>query len=231
MFMSKKSSKKELEKKELLYKYWHELPLVVQIETPAEEALAHEVRNLILYYIRKGKEEKWIDGTKRIRYAFSAKELLDMANKKLDEKMKLQSMYFHLQKLQEYGTIEVIATLHEGRHNIAYFGRTARGFLFEGKKEKSKYDEYFAEAGRYAKALDSKISADQFKEFLKEFKSINVESDKEAVRWLQDNADFINENNIDIATMYSLLRRINYQNSKMTALLKKIADLINYDIK
>ena len=144
MFMSKKSSKKELEKKELLYKYWHELPLVVQIETPAEEALAHEVRNLILYYIRKGKEEKWIDGTKRIRYAFSAKELLDMANKKLDEKMKLQSMYFHLQKLQEYGTIEVIATLHEGRHNIAYFGRTARGFLFEGKKEKSKYDEYFA---------------------------------------------------------------------------------------
>ncbi|MGC9780866.1 MAG: hypothetical protein HZR80_16605 [Candidatus Heimdallarchaeota archaeon] len=228
--MSKKSSKKELEKKELLYSYWNKLPLVVSIDIPYDEVFTHEVRNLIIYFIRKGKEEKWFEGTKRIRHAFSAKELLEMSNKKLDEKMKLQSMYFHIQKLQEFGIIDAVTTLHKGRHNIAYFGRTARGFIFESKKEKSKYIDYFAEAGRYAKALNPDVSEAQFKAFLEEFKSINIESDRDTIQWLQERVDFINENNIDTATMYSFLRRINYQNRKMTTLLKKVADLISYDI-
>ena len=228
--MSKKESKKELEKKELLYSYWETLPLVVSIDIPSEEVLTHEVRTLIIYSIRKGKEEKWIDGTKRIRHSFSVKELLDMANKKLDEKMKLQSMYFHVQKLQDFGLLDVIATLHEGRHNIAYFGRTARGFLFESKKEKTKYDDYFAEAGRFAKALNPKVSEDLFKDYLKEFKAINIESDKQMKQWLEDREEFINENNIDSATMYSFLRRINYHNREMTALMKKVAELIDLDI-
>jgi hypothetical protein len=224
-------SKKEQEKKELLYSYWEKLPLVVSIDIPGEEVLTHQVRNLILRFIRKGKEEKWIDGSKRFRYAFSAKELLEMANKKLDEKMKLQSMYFHVQKMQEFGLLDVIATLHEGRHNIAYFGRTARGFLFESKKERTKYDDYFAEAGRFAKALDPKVSVDQFKVFLREFKEINVESDKQMKQWLEDRSEFINENNIDSATMYSFLRRIYYHNRKMTALMEKVAELIELDLK
>ncbi|MCK5183274.1 MAG: hypothetical protein KAQ95_03125 [Candidatus Heimdallarchaeota archaeon] len=228
--MSKKESKKELEKKELLYSYWETLPLVVSIDIPSEEVLTHEVRTLIIYSIRKGKEEKWIDGTKRIRHSFSAKELLDMANKKLEEKMKLQSMYFHIQKLQDFGLLDVIATLHKGRHNIAYFGRTARGFLFESKKEKTKYDDYFAEAGRFAKALNPKVSEDLFKDYLKEFKAINFESDKQMKQWLEDRKEFINENNIDSATMYSFLRRINYHNREMTALMKKVAELIDLDI-
>jgi len=223
-------SKKEQEKKELLYSYWEKLPLVVSIDIPSEEVLTHDVKSIILYTIRKGKEEKWIDGSKRIRYAFSAKEILDMANKKLDEKMKLQSMYFHLQKMQEFGLIEVVTTLHEGRHNIAYFGRTARGFLFESKKERTKYDDYFTEAGRFAKALNPKVSEEQFKDFLKKFKSINSESDKLMKQWLEDRADFINENNIDSATMYSFLRRIYYHNKEMTDLMGKVADLIGLKI-
>ncbi|MCE7744626.1 MAG: hypothetical protein GPJ52_05770 [Candidatus Heimdallarchaeota archaeon] len=227
--MSKKESKKELEKKELLYSYWEKLPLVVSIDIPSEEVLTHEVRTLIIYSIRKGKEEKWINGTKRIRHSFSAKELLDMANKKLEEKMKLQSMYFHIQKLQDFGLLDVVATLHEGRHNVAYFGRTARGFLFESKKDKTKYNNYFAEAGRFAKALNPKVSEDQFKDFLKEFNSINVESDKQLKQWLEERAEFINENNIDSATMYSFLRRINYHNRKMTVLMEKVAELIGLE--
>ncbi len=229
--MSKKDSKKELKKREILYSYWPKIPLVVSIDTPVDEVLTHEVRTLIIYSLRKGKEEKWINGTKRIRHAFSVKEILDMANKKLDEEMKIQSMYFHLQKLQDYGLIDVVTTLHEGRHNIAYFGRTARGFVFESKKDKTKYDDYFAEAAKFAKALNSKVSEEQFKELLSEFKAINAESDKEIVQWLQEQAEFINENNIDAAPMFSLLRRINYQNSKMTALLEKVAELIVYEIK
>ncbi len=109
-------------------------------------------------------------------------------------------------------------------------GRTARGFLFESKKDRTKYDDYFAEAGRFAKALNPEISEDQFKDFLKEFKSINVESDKRLKQWLEDRAEFINENNIDSATMYSFLRRINYHNREMTVLMKKVAELIGLDI-
>nr|NHJ84700.1 hypothetical protein [Asgard group archaeon] len=114
--MSKIDENKEIEKKEILYSYWEKLPLVINIDIPSEEVLSHEVRNLIIHFIRKGKEEKWKDGTNRIRHSFSAKELLDMANKKMDENMKLQSMYFPIQKLQEYGIIDIITTLHEGRH-------------------------------------------------------------------------------------------------------------------
>ncbi|NHJ87992.1 MAG: hypothetical protein FK734_21185 [Asgard group archaeon] len=228
--MSKKIKQKEQEKRELLFTYWDTLPMVIKIDIPSEEILTHEVRNLILHFIRKGKEEVWFDDTKHIRHAFSAKELLDMANEKLDEEMKLQSLYFHLQKMQEFGLLDVISTLHEGRHNIAYFGRTSRGFNFQSKKDKTKYDDYFAEGGKFAQALNPAISKDRFKEFLLEFKAINNESEKRVIEWLEEREQFINENNIDSATMFSFLNRINYHNEKMTNLMKEIAQILDFDL-
>lgn len=228
--MSNKDSQKEQEKKELLYLYWEKLPLVIDIEMPIEEVLSHEVRNLIIYFIRKGIEERKKDGSLKVRHAFSAKELLDYANKKMEEKMKLQSMYFHLQKMQEFGIIEVVTTLHEGRHNIAYFGRTARGFLFENPKEKNKYDQYFAEAERFAKVLNPKISEKKFGELLQEFKTINKKTENEITEWLKKKEKLINENNIDSATLFSFLRRINYNNDRMTKLMKEVADLLDYNL-
>lgn len=205
-----KSNKKELEKIEQLYSYWEKLLLVLNIDIPSEEVLTHEVRNLILYFIRKGEEEKLPDGTKKVRHSFSDKKLLDLANEKLEEEMKLQSIYFHLQKMQEFSLIDVITTLHEGRHNIAYFGRTARGFLFESTKDKNKYNQYFAEGGKFAHALNPEIPESKFTEYLEEFNSINKEIEEEILEWLKQREQFINENNIDSATMFSFFRRINY---------------------
>ena len=227
--MSKKSKEKEITKRELLYSYWEKIPMVVNIELHSEEVLSHEVRHIIIHYMRKGKEEKWIDESKRIRHAFSAKELLDIANKKMEEEMKLQSLYFHLQKLQEIGLVEVICMLHEGRHNIAYFGRTARGFNFISKKDLSKYDDYFKEGGKLAHALNHNFPESKFTELLKRFKEINKEEEKKISNWLQEKEQFMIENNIDSATIFSFLKRINYHNQKMTKLMEEVAELLDFN--
>lgn len=227
--MNKKSREQEAEKKELLYSYWEELPMIMKLELSHEEVLSHEVRGLILQYIRKGKEEK-IDGTKRYRHAFSAKELLDMANEKMDEKMKLQSMYFHLQKLQEYNLLYTVTTLQEGRHHVAYFGRTARGFLFQGIKDKDKYINYFAEGAKFAQAINPEVSKNKFDALLKEFKAIHQKSEKKIIQWLEDHKEIINENNIDSATLFSFLALINSHNKRMTNLMHEVAQLLNFEL-
>ena len=219
---------KELKKKESLFNYWDDLPMVTKINLSREEGITHEVRDHIIYYIRKGKKEKDSKGVLRVRHSFSAKELLSMISKKLERELKLQSMYFHLNKLQEHGLIYVVTILHEGKHNVAYFGRTARGFLFESSKE-DKYEEYFAEGNRFATALNSEISKNKFKDYLKEFRTINKESEEQIIQWLEDRKEFINENNIDSATMFSFLRRINFHNERMVNLMKEIAELIEFE--
>ncbi len=222
---------KEAEKRNILFDYWEEIPLVINVEILAEEVFTHEVREQITYIIRKGIEEKDKDGKIRIRHGFSAKELLEMVNKKLDEKMKLQSMYFHLMKLQEFGLIQVITTLHEGRHNIAYFGRTARAFNFESKKnEQERYHKLFNEGSNLARAKNKDLSADKFKKYLQEYLEIIKENEEKSLEWVKSNEQLINENNIDAAYLFSFLKRINYSNPKLVKLMHEIANLIDYEI-
>ncbi|NHK32230.1 MAG: hypothetical protein FK730_12810 [Asgard group archaeon] len=229
--MSRKKIEKEIEKRNLLFDYWETIPLVINVDMPAEEVFTHEVRELLIYYIRIGKEESYKEGKKGIRHGFSAKELLEMVNKKLKEKMRLQSMYFHLMKLQDFGLIQIITTLHEGRHNIAYFGRTARGFNFENKKkDQDRYARYFEEGNKYARALNKDLSDDFFEKYKDEFFEILKENEKNALEWLKSNEQFINENNIDTAYLFSLLKRINYTNPKLVKLFQEIANSIDYKI-
>ncbi|NHJ49886.1 MAG: hypothetical protein FK733_18985 [Asgard group archaeon] len=229
--MSSKKSLSEVEKRHLLFDYWDTIPLVIYVDIPVEEVLTHDVRDLIIYYIRKGKEEKDKDGKIRIRHGFSAKELLDMANKKLKEKMKLQSMYFHIMKLQEFGLLKTVVTLHEGRHNIAYFGRTARAFNWENKKkDQNRYKELFKEGGKYARAIDEDLSVDLFSKYAEDFIEILKENENKSLDWIKKNEQFINENKIDIAYIFSFLKRVNYANPKLTKLLCQIAKLIDYEL-
>jgi hypothetical protein len=229
--MSKVQLKEEIEKRNQLFDYWEEIPLVIFVDIPAEEVLTHDVREMIIYYIRKGKQDKDGYGKTRIRHGFSAKELLEMANKQLKEKMKLQSMYFHIMKLQEFGLLKVVATLHEGRHNIAYFGRTARAYNWENKKKDQKrYKELFREGGKYAKALDKDLPDNLFDKYENEFNVILRENEENILEWIKKNEQFINDNNIDVAYMFSFLKRVNYSNPKLVKLLKEIAQLINYEI-
>ncbi|MBD3192845.1 MAG: hypothetical protein GF308_19555 [Candidatus Heimdallarchaeota archaeon] len=227
--MNKKSREQEAKKRELLYSYWQDLPMIMKVEHSYEEVLSHEVRGLILQYIRKGKEEK-TDSIKQFRHAFSAKELLDMANEKMAEKMKLQSMYFHLQKLQEYNLLYTVTTLQEGRHHVAYFGRTARGFLFESAKDKNKYDHYFTEAEKIARAINPEMTKSKFDGLLKEFKAISQKSEKEIIQWLEDHKEIINENNIDSATLFSFLKLVSSHNKKMAKLMHEVAQLLNFKL-
>ena len=223
-------SKTQEQKREMIYNYWERLPLIVKVEYLKDEVFTHEVREIIVHHIRKGTEERRTNKPTKIQHAFSATELLNVANRKLKKGMKLQNIYFHLQKLQEFGLVKVVTTLLEGRHNVAYYGRTARGFIFESTRNKTRYEEFFLEAGKFANALNPKVSKEQFSKYFKEFNEINANSEKYLIQWLEDRNDIIDKSKTDCATLYSFLKRIYYQNKKMTSLMESIAEIIGLDL-
>jgi len=70
----------------------------------------------------------------------------------------------------------------------------------------------------------------KFAEYLEEFNAINKETEQEILEWLKQREQFINDNNIDSATMFSFLRRINYHNKRMSKLMNDVAKLIGYEL-
>ena len=82
--MSSNESLSEEEKRNLLIDYWDTIPLVINVEIPVEEVLTHDVRELIIFYIRKGKEEKDKEQAKAEKKALKAQ----LKARKKEEKAK-----------------------------------------------------------------------------------------------------------------------------------------------
>ncbi|NPD88701.1 MAG: helix-turn-helix transcriptional regulator [Asgard group archaeon] len=231
--MAKQNNGKKEEEREILYSFWKDLPLLSVIEVTEKELFSHEVRYMILAILRKGIGEKSKKEEEiRKRHALTAREILELVNNDLEPKMKLQAMYFHLQKLQNAGIIKVVATLHEGRHNIAYFGRVAKNFFFEDrKKEQEKYENMLRETGKLAQKLNPKVSIDIFDRYIEKIIELHQERYKRVNEWLNTYEKEINIEEIDLTQVLSFLSRLTYADSGLTELYREIAKLVEFEIR
>ncbi|MHA2232333.1 MAG: hypothetical protein ACXAB4_07565, partial [Candidatus Hodarchaeales archaeon] len=146
---SSKAKRKENEEYQTLYDFWESLPNVTFIEITGKNYKSHPVRPAIMAILREGiieeGDNKEAEGKRR--YGLNSQEILDLLNEK-DEKIrgkyglndeKLRdfipisktNLYFHLDKLEKAGFIKEIAKILEGRHKVAYYGRTSRIFYLE----------------------------------------------------------------------------------------------------
>lgn len=158
------------------------------------------------------------------RKALNAQEILHELNDLLDRKFKikeerkkydlsLHSLYFHLQKLVEIGFIKTVAILKEGRHNVAYYSRSAKVVLFKDTfTEDEKISNAFTSMMKLASLLNPDLDTKKTKEFYDRFNEINKNSLDQIQRKISKFQDQIYEANIDpndIQRFFTLLNQIN----------------------
>ena len=128
--MTNVKEKNQIDQKKILSEFWKTLPPVLVLALPSNVISSHPARPEILRLLREGIVDQLDDGTEeRVRHALKAEEIRAHL-KKQDIKVSKTSLYFHLGVLEDHGLIMVVAKILEGRHKVAYYGRTARGLIF-----------------------------------------------------------------------------------------------------
>ena len=228
--MSKTTKPYDSKKREILYTFWDVLPETKIVVDYEDDFFKHFARKFTFGIVGKGIREKLPNGEIVTRKALNAQELLQELNDFLDHKFKikedrkkyeisLHSLYFHIQKLEEAGFIKTIAILKEGRHNVAYYSRTAKVVL---SKDTYTEDEKLSNAFNSMMKLATKINPDldpkKFKEFEDRFHEINKKGLDQVQRKIGGFQDQIYETNIDpndIQQFFTLLNQINPEYVKL----------------
>lgn len=216
----------DVKEREVLFTFWHDLPVMKQVETPQEEVFAHEARLAICKFLREGKEESF-KGTTRRRYGFKAKELLDHLVDSCDIKLSLQSLYFHLQKLEEFGLTTTITIIREGKHNSAYIGRTARVFLFmDVQAENKKYRNRFSEASKLDLSAGNEEARVIFNNYVARFLDLKREQRERISEILVTNEEILTLKHVDLAQLFGFLELLSMAEPEMVELLREVKSAI-----
>lgn len=115
----------------ILYTYWHKLPFQKMVDAASYFRMSRsDVKSFMIKYIRDGIEDDFgISNNLQRRHAFSAKELKQAySSNPLAQKYSTSNFHFHIKGLVEDGFLQVVNKLLEGRHYVAYYGRSAISF-------------------------------------------------------------------------------------------------------
>jgi DNA-binding transcriptional ArsR family regulator len=195
------------DERETLYEFWERLPPVTVLALPSNVMSSHPARPAILRVLREGVLDRFEEEpVERARHALKAEEIRARL-KDRGVKVSKTSLYFHLGVLEEHGLIKVVNKVLEGRHMVAYYGRTARGFIHRDPEENlEKYRRYFKEAGRLAKADRPGLDMGVVEELAEEYMGILQRRDAALADWMADNEELINENDVDFYSIFEFIK-------------------------
>jgi DNA-binding transcriptional ArsR family regulator len=228
------------EKREILYSFWESLPPLKIISRPEEEVYGHKVRLQVIRILRKGILDQ-LDNNRR-RRALNAREILSIVKdmqteEKKDEEeapktkdISLQSLYFHLQKLEEAELIQTVTILRKGSHNTAYYGRTARIFLHtDPVKNEKKISQVFSAIKQFAKVKNPKLNEEKIDDFRERYLSHEKQRSERISKWLIQYESLIVENNIDLTSIFKFMEIIDTINPENIQILKELQDTLNFE--
>jgi DNA-binding MarR family transcriptional regulator len=205
------------------------MPLIQIHDVPSEIMESHRVRPAIMKILRAGIPDERESG--RLRHALNTKEIRRTLLDKDGIKMSQHNLYFHLNKLEEIGYIKVVARLLEGRHNVAYYGRTARTILRRDTEESlEKYERWFQEMGRLAKSKRPEFDMDRLEGLAEEYLGIMRKRDRAQGEWMASNEESIYEGGIDGYSIFGLLQVLDVMDSEYIGFIKKIRELFEVDL-
>jgi len=212
--------------RETLFSYWNDLPNVILFELPSKIMYSHKARGAILKLLREGTKEG-----DRIRHALKVEEIRQQLQERYSIKMSQTNLYFHLGVLEEYGVIKVVKKITEGRHNVAYYGRTSKAILTRDPEESlEKYSAKFIEAGRWTKAKYPDFDAGQIMGLAEEYLQIKQRRDRELSKWVNENEELLRLHDIDLGQVFEFLKTLDSVNPEYVDFLNKIGKTLKIEI-
>lgn len=225
------------DKRTLLYSFWDSLPPLKVTQQDKDETLNHKIRSRIIRILREGIVDPMGDYARR--RALNAKEILSNIQKmKVDDKdidkdsknVSLQGLYFHLQKLEEAGLIQTVTILREGRHNTAYYGRTARIFNhMDFKKIEEETKNNFSAIQKFGAVQNVNFDNKTFNDLLKRYLNYQKSKDERLSKWLIQYESIIIENNINLTDFYRFMELMDTINPEYLEIFKELQKTLQLD--
>ena len=219
------------EKKESLYKYWHELPYFKTIDPSIHSHIEDsEVKSFIIKYIRDGVEDEFGKANNLSRrHAFTAKELQTAyTEKQKGQKYSQSNFHFHIKNLVEDGYLKEIVKILEGRHYITYYGRTAIAFI-----------------GQYDNILTETTVQDIWDPLRQLIKEMNPETDSKIIdkmvdenlllmqdfyyrffSWIEDKYPLLYKSKVDLNTLIIIAGHYSFFHEDYRKMTEKIGTLL-----
>ncbi|NHJ05253.1 MAG: ArsR family transcriptional regulator [Candidatus Heimdallarchaeota archaeon] len=240
--MSKSTQTYNPKDRKILYTFWDSLPEKKIVVDYDEDFFKHFARKITFRLLGEGIREKLPNGEIVTRKALNVQEILQEINELLDKKFKvkeerekfdlsLHSLYFHLQKLEEVGFIKTIAILKEGRHNVAYYARSAKVVLFKDVfTEDEKIKIAFTSMLKLISSRNPDLDSTLFMEFYYKFNEINKVSLEKIQRKIAEFQDQIYEANIDPNDIQRFFTLINQINPEFVKLFNEIMNYLQLEL-
>ena len=229
--MNTVKEKERCDERETLYEFWERLPPVTVLALPSNVMSSHPARPAILRVLREGVLDRFEEEPEeRARHALKAEEIRARL-KEEGVKVSKTSLYFHLGVLEEHGLIKVVNKVLEGRHVVAYYGRTARGFIHRDPEESlEKYRRYFKEAGRLAKADRPGLDLGVVEELAEEYLRIKQRRDAALADWMADNEELINENDVDFYSIFEFIKCLDSTSPEYVEFMGRVSKTLGIEL-
>jgi DNA-binding transcriptional ArsR family regulator len=227
----------------ILQYFWEKLPELKIVKDSDRVYYSHSARQLIMKVLGMGIEELEEEDTKKstIRRALNTQEIFQ-AIKELKKRkpqefdikdfdISLHNLYFHIQKLEEAGLIKPVAILREGRHNVTYYGRTARVMFFNiAYEEYEKVKNAFTAMEKLAPKINSKIKKEDIKNHYNNYNKIGKTLSKKMFEKLAEYEQGFNTTDVDPIDILNFLELIYSVNKEYSDLLNKVAKDLGIEI-
>jgi DNA-binding transcriptional ArsR family regulator len=220
-------------KRELLFDFWKNIPIICEMKASYHKIAFQEVRSAILDILREGiLDTSPLDKTKkRRRHAISAQECQKHVSERLERKVKLSNIYFHLNRLEELGLISEIVTIKGKKHDIAYYGRTAQLFHFGGSdpEYKTEDEERIQQTiTKIIKTLNPAVETSKITELFEAVFTHKEVQTKARGTWMAENSDLLDSLEFDILDIDKFLELMQMATPEGYQLAKEFSQLLKF---
>lgn len=229
--------------RKILHDFWEKLPELKIVKDSDKVYYSHSGRQLILKVLGMGIEEHSKEDSKEIviRRALNTQEIYqaikDLKKQKPQEfdlkdfDISLHNLYFHIQKLEEAGLIKPIAILREGRHNVTYYGRTARIMFFNiTYEEYEKVKNAFTAMEKLAPKINQKIKSEDIRGYYDKYVKIGKTLTQKMFDKLAEYEQGFNTTDVDPIDILNFLELIYSVNKEFADLFNKVANDLGIEI-
>jgi hypothetical protein len=195
-----------------------------------------EVRDAIVKILSTGLKDSYpVTNETRIRFALTAKEIFNEVKQRLpDSKIVLQNIYFHLEKLETKGFLQVIASLPQGKRFTSYYGRTSRMISLRIEPpEKGKGDYAFLQDRgliNLIQQISPQVSQEQIEHAILSLDRLNDQSVDNFMEWAETNKNAFRGISIDNERLFRLFNVIIRFNPTVSKGLSELAEIMKIDV-
>jgi hypothetical protein len=219
-----------MEKTAEIYIFQENLPnfLIINVAKDFNES---PVRPAIMKILSEGISDDQSQNHDRTRFALTAKEIkekLENSDNPKVNKTSYTNLYFHLNKMVEAGTIQLVAKVIERSHRIKYYGRSAHVILIGNPEtETQNLTKTFHELFKLLNILNPDFPDIQVEKIAEQYVQQKRDRDTNFGEWIAKNISIIRKNSLDVGKIFKALQYSDVQNSRFDKVFNEIIPFIS----